>query len=385
MKGLMKYLSPFAPDISGAAEVLFKMGGLIVIIDAGGCTGNVCGFDEPRWSSERSAIFSAGLRDLDAILGRDEQMMKKIGEVLDVMRDEGGARFLALVGTPVPSVIATDYRALRRMGMNRFGIPTVTVQTTGMDLYDRGQEKAYLALLDEFMAGGNTERSDNMRHAERFEDADSADHADSTDPADFADPAAPVDHDDPGFLGILGATPMDLLPSDSTARVGERAGRCGGPAVRIFGESAEDFRDAASFRENLVVSPSGLAAAKRIRETAGVPFRVSYPLPDGFSSMLAGDISGRRVLIIHQAVLALTIREELLLAYPDAEIDTATFFMPFGSCRHLAEEDDFIRLVQEGRYDLIIADPLLRRACRGYAGEFKELSHFAVSGNASAG
>ena len=178
---------------------------------------------------------------------------------------------------------------------------------------------------------------------------------------------------------------MDLLPSDSTARVGERAGRCGGPAVRIFGESAEDFRDAASFRENLVVSPSGLAAAKRIRETAGVPFRVSYPLPDGFSSMLAGDISGRRVLIIHQAVLALTIREELLLAYPDAEIDTATFFMPFGSCRHLAEEDDFIRLVQEGRYDLIIADPLLRRACRGYAGEFKELSHFAVSGNASAG
>ena len=88
MKGLMKYLSPFAPDISGAAEVLFKMGGLIVIIDAGGCTGNVCGFDEPRWSSERSAIFSAGLRDLDAILGRDEQMMKKIGEVLGTLFDE---------------------------------------------------------------------------------------------------------------------------------------------------------------------------------------------------------------------------------------------------------------------------------------------------------
>ena len=183
----MKYLSPFAPDISGAAEVLFKMGGLIVIIDAGGCTGNVCGiviidaggctgnvcgFDEPRWSSERSAIFSAGLRDLDAILGRDEQMMKKIGEVLRVMggKEGGGANFLALVGTPVPAVIATDYRALRRMGMNRFGIPTVTVQTTGMDLYDRGQEKAYLALLDEFMVSGNAGRSDSADHA------DCADH-----------------------------------------------------------------------------------------------------------------------------------------------------------------------------------------------------------------
>ena len=378
MKGLMKYLSPFAPDISGAAEVLFKMGGLIVIIDAGGCTGNVCGFDEPRWSSERSAIFSAGLRDLDAILGRDEQMMKKIGEVLRVMRGEegGGANFLALVGTPVPAVIATDYRALRRMGMNRFGIPTVTVQTTGMDLYDRGQEKAYLALLDEFMAEDNTEKSDSADDADRIDHTDSVDHVDSTDSADY---------DDYGTVGILGATPMDLLPSDSIAGVGERAVRCGGSHVRIFGESLEDFRDAASFRENLVVSPSGIAAARRIEEKAGVPFRVAYPLPGGFSAMLAGDISGKRVLIVHQAVLALTIREELLLACPDAEIDTATFFMPYGSCRHLEEEDDFIELVREGKYDLIIADPLLRRACRGFAGEFAELPHFAVSGNASAG
>ncbi|MER2024434.1 MAG: hypothetical protein ABS879_02300, partial [Eubacteriales bacterium] len=108
-------------------------------------------------------------------------------------------------------------------------------------------------------------------------------------------------------------------------------------------------------------------------------------LPGGFSAMLAGDISGKRVLIVHQAVLALTIREELLLAYPDAEIDTATFFMPYGSCRHLSEEDAFIELVREGRYDLVIADPLLRCACRGYAGGFTELPHFAVSGNASAG
>ena len=386
----MKYLSPFAPDISGAAEVLFKMGGLIVIIDAGGCTGNVCGFDEPRWSSERSAIFSAGLRDLDAILGRDEQMMKKIGEVLEVMRDEEGegARFLALVGTPVPSVIATDYRALRRMGMKRFGIPTVTVETTGMDLYDKGQEKACLALLDEFMEQGRFHDAEIAENGNDPGDAENSNSAENADRAGCCNSAYDADcggNADNNILGIIGATPMDLLPSDSIASLGERAGRCGGPLVRIFGESVEDFRDAASFRENLVVSPSGIAAAKRIEEIAGVPYRVSYPLPAGFSTMLAGDVSGKRVLIVHQAVLALTIRGELLAAYPDAEIDTATFFMPYGSCRHLPEEDDFIELVREGNYDLIIADPLLRPACRGYAGEFVELSHFAVSGNATAG
>ena len=34
MKGLRKYLSPFAPDQSGAAAVLCEFHGLIIILDA---------------------------------------------------------------------------------------------------------------------------------------------------------------------------------------------------------------------------------------------------------------------------------------------------------------------------------------------------------------
>ena len=45
MRGLRKYLTPFAPDQSGAVSVLYEFGGIIVICDAGGCTGNICGFD----------------------------------------------------------------------------------------------------------------------------------------------------------------------------------------------------------------------------------------------------------------------------------------------------------------------------------------------------
>ena len=63
MRGLRKYLTPFAPDQSGAVSVLYEFGGIIVICDAGGCTGNICGFDEPRWFESKSALFSAGLRD----------------------------------------------------------------------------------------------------------------------------------------------------------------------------------------------------------------------------------------------------------------------------------------------------------------------------------
>ena len=62
MRGLRKYLTPFAPDQSGAVSVLYEFGGIIVICDAGGCTGNICGFDEPRWFESKSALFSAGDR-----------------------------------------------------------------------------------------------------------------------------------------------------------------------------------------------------------------------------------------------------------------------------------------------------------------------------------
>ena len=77
MRGLRKYLTPFAPDQSGAVSVLYEFGGIIVICDAGGCTGNICGFDEPRWFESKSALFSAGLRDMDAILGRDDRLVAK--------------------------------------------------------------------------------------------------------------------------------------------------------------------------------------------------------------------------------------------------------------------------------------------------------------------
>ena len=105
MKGLLKYLSPFAPDQSGATAVLYDLGGVMVICDAGGCTGNICGFDEPRWFEEGRAIFSAGLRDMDAILGRDDKLVAKLKKTVDQI----GGDFVALIGTPVPAVIATDY------------------------------------------------------------------------------------------------------------------------------------------------------------------------------------------------------------------------------------------------------------------------------------
>ncbi len=146
MKGLRKYLSPFAPDQSGAAAVLCEFHGLIIILDAGGCAGNICGFDEPRWFDSRSAIFSAGLRDMDAILGRDDRLVEKIGKACEKL----SADFIAVIGTPVPAVIGTDYKALSRMIEKKTGIPALTIDTDGTKLYDIGEKKTWKELFKKF-------------------------------------------------------------------------------------------------------------------------------------------------------------------------------------------------------------------------------------------
>ena len=170
MKGLWKYISPFAPDQSGAAAVMYGLNGIVVICDAGGCAGNICGFDEPRWfSGGKSAVFSAGLRDMDAILGRDDRLVAKLADAARQI----DASFAAIVGTPVSSVIGTDYRALKRMAEKELSIPVVTLDTTGMELYDAGIEKAYDTLFRAF--------ADLSMQAED------------------------------GIVGVIGAVPLDLM------------------------------------------------------------------------------------------------------------------------------------------------------------------------------
>ncbi|MFQ9086536.1 MAG: hypothetical protein ACLR6H_07100 [Roseburia sp.] len=48
----------------------FDLGGIIVMHDASGCTGNYTGYDEPRWIGSKSAVFCSGLRRIDAVMGK---------------------------------------------------------------------------------------------------------------------------------------------------------------------------------------------------------------------------------------------------------------------------------------------------------------------------
>lgn len=342
MRGLRKYLTPFAPDQSGAVSVLYELSGIIVICDAGGCTGNVCGFDEPRWFERKSAVFSAGLRDMDAILGRDDRLVAKLVDAAEKVE----AGFAAVIGTPVPAVIGTDYQALKRMCEKKTDLPVLAVNTDGMELYDGGERKAYLELFKV-----------------------------------FAREKLPVET---GRVGILGMTPQDVSDLKAADKLREKFKSQGHQAVCYgMGDGLDEVKKASSVERNIVVSPAALECARYLEKTFGTPYEVGYPLVEELVPDM--EYAGKKILIVQQQVMAGSIRAELRKRGGDGEITVASWFSMEKDLLEegdvpLKDEEDYMDLVEKGRYDVIFADPCMKRMAKTFSGVFVDAVHFAVSG-----
>ena len=376
--GFRRHLTPFAPDQSGAVSVLYALGGMTVIVDAGGCAGNICGFDEPRWLMPQGAgaVFSAGLRDMDAILGRDDLLVEKLTEAAQTIRPE----FIALVGTPVPAVIATDYRALKRMAEKKTSLKVLPVPTNGMELYDRGIETAFLELMKTYAGEMPQDISAAVNGTCDTSERESGTERKQTPPA----------------IGVIGFTPMDFRISEDAAALKKALTEQGYGEVLIYGlEGGLDaVRRAASVSRNLVVSPAGIAAADYLEKTFAIPYETGYPSGSADGDLLSEDGLVRqtegsdRILIVHQQVRANALREQIRKDSKQS-VTAASWFMMLPEMQEegdvsLREEGDFISLVRDGGYDLIIADPVLKRLVPFYGGKWIDAVHFAVSGQAPA-
>lgn len=339
MKKLLKRMSPLAPDDSGACSVLYELGGIIVICDAGGCAGNICGFDEPRWFTKSSALFSAGLRDMDAILGRDDLLVRKLRAVSEQIT----AEFTAIIGTPVPAVIATDMHALERMSEKRTGLPCIAIDTDGTSLYDKGEEKAYLRVFGTFAE-------------EQFDK-------------------------NPHRLGIIGATPLEL--GTITAELLRNSARNAQFSEIIsFGMDSglDEIRKASSCSKFLCITPAAIPAAKLLQNKFNIPYYVDFPTISNRLISNAKHSDASRILIIHQQFAANSLREKL---QSHKQITVASWFTMLPEYMqefdfHIRDEDMLIEKSLD--YDLIIADPVFKRVLRDYKGEWIDFPHFAVSG-----
>ncbi len=401
-RGFRRVMTPFAPDQSGAVSVLYDMGGICVICDAGGCTGNICGFDEPRWFGAQSAVFSAGLRDMDAILGRDDRLVDKLADAAQRIP----ASFASIVGTPVPAVIGTDYRALCRMASRRTGLPVLGIDSDGMEYYDKGIEKTYLALLETFCrpekkAGPMTEdHRAEILSTQPERPLPSAGNLSVRSEKEKDDAAAngseAAEKEKKRIAGIWGFSPLDFAGILSAGHLRERIEAMGFDEMICCGAGTdvENLKKIGAAEKNFVLSPAGAAAAGWLKERYGTPWE--YWIPDA-ENILSGLIahccpagletfSGKKVLIIHQQVLADALRT-ILKTRTDL-VDVAGFFimnrgLAQAGDRPLREEMDVRSLVIERNYDYVIADRVLEPVLSGLPVSLIHLPHFAVSGDLS--
>lgn len=341
MKGFFQYIPPFAPDYSGAVGALFQAGGIVVLCDPGGCSGNVAGYDEPRFYGSDAAFYSGAIRELDTIFGRDDRLEQKILAAVEL----GAYSFLALVGTPVVSVIGTDLDALARRLEQATGIPAFGVSTTGMEDYSAGERLALMAYGKRFLPEHRGEAGER--------------------------------------IGIFGATPLngageDDLPALMRERYGDRAvllSEREGPACLARMEG---------LKKVLCLSPAGVPVCRMIRDRLGIPYEMTYPASPALAraARLVPD-GAKRVLILHQQAVGNALRA-MLREKLDGEICVGTFFH---HDPHSLEEGDLLfqgedELVERGRcFDVIVADPLYRRALEGTGAAWVDLPHRACSGD----
>lgn len=279
---------------------------------------------------------------MDAILGRDDRLVAKLVDAAEKVE----AGFAAVIGTPVPAVIGTDYQALKRMCEKKTDLPVLAVNTDGMELYDGGERKAYLELFKV-----------------------------------FAREKLPVET---GRVGILGMTPQDVSDLKAADKLREKFKSQGHQAVCYgMGDGLDEVKKASSVEKNIVVSPAALECARYLEKTFGTPYEVGYPLVEELVPDM--EYAGKKILIVQQQVMAGSIRAELRKRGGDGKITVASWFsmekdlLEEGDVS-LKDEEDYMELVEKGRYDVIFADPCMRRMTKDFSGVFVDAVHFAVSG-----
>ena len=265
---------------------------------------------------------------------------------------------IGIIGTPVSSVIGADHAGIGREivsqlqeeGVTEEKLPVIAVDTCGWELYDAGQEKAYLQLADAII------------------DKDSK-----------------LDID----VNVIGATPLDMWDYNQIDDCLKFLKQAGAKKPCIWGGNGglNEIAGAANAKLNIAVSASAVKVVKALKKKYGTPYLIGYPLGEKqvkdwtkvINGALCGELKveeamsvenssdsfnkGKRALIIYEQVTANMLRKLLKEEFDFGTVDVASFFKMDES---LLQEND-IQIKEEAvftdyinrqkKYDLIIADP----------------------------
>ena len=247
MKQTARIISTYSADVFGVCSALFELGGMVIMHDASGCNSTYTTHDEPRWYDMESMVYISGLSEMEAIMGDDEKL---IGDIVAAAEDLK-PKFIAVAGTPIPAMTGFDFTAVAELIEQRTGIPCFGFSTTGMNSYISGTNMALEAIARRFV--DQTETKTEYPSA-----------------------------------NILGLTPLDFTVNGSDDAIAQFLEDAGFSVISrwAMGSSLEDMAEAGGAHVNLVVSASGLGAAKVLQEQFGTPYVVGIPMGEKFSAMV---------------------------------------------------------------------------------------------------
>ncbi len=342
MKQTARIISTYSADVFGVCSALFELGGMVIMHDASGCNSTYTTHDEPRWYDMESMVYISGLSEMEAIMGDDEKLIADIVAAAEDLKP----RFIAVAGTPIPTMTGFDFQAVAELIEQRTGIPAFGFATTGMSSYVCGASMAFEALVARF-CDKNAEKT-----------------------------AAPS-------ANILGLTPLDFTVNGSDTAIAAFLEEAGFTVLSrwCMGSTLEDLAKAGSAHVNLVVSSSGLAAAKKLQERFGTPYVVGVPMGAEFSALVrsalktaaatgenqfpACDLTGGDTVIIGEAVTSVSLASALELSAGKAVRVICPTEVTDGILRKkdipVTCEEEIDEAIQNA--SCIIADPLFQPIC----------------------
>lgn len=363
MKQIASRISIYSADTFGVFSALYELGGLCVMHDASGCNSTYNTHDEPRWYDFDSMVYISGISEMEAIMGDDQ---KFIDDIIYTAK-ELNPKFIALAGTPIPTMIGTDFKAIANIVENETKIPTFGFNTTGMNSYVSGAYKAFEALSKRFL-----KRNDEESRAEKSR------------------------------VNILGATPLDFSINNSIKSTVDLLKENDFDVISTWamGSTLEDIKNAVNTDVNLVISYSGMGAAKYMYEKFNIPYIVGTPFGKEFAKKIVADLKeaiitkenkisyinrkidkNPQITIVGESIMS----ESLAYAISTEKNKTVNVISTLETDKNLLLEGDKLKIYEDDiekelkNSKIIIADPLYRPICP-LDSNFISLPHEGFSG-----
>ena len=378
MKQIASRISIYSADAFGVCSALYELGGLCVMHDASGCNSTYNTHDEHRWYDFDSMVYISGLSEMEAIMGDDQ---KFIDDIVYTAK-ELSPNFIAMAGTPIPTMIGTDFKAIANIIEKETNIPTFGFDTTGMHSYVSGAYKAFEALAKRFL-----KRNDKESRVEKKESIDKESR-------EAKNTIIKVN--------ILGATPLDFSINKSVEAMVDLLKENNFEVISTWamGSSLEYIKNAGDADVNLVVSYSGMGAAKYMYENLNIPYVIGTPFGKEFAKKVISDLkevkstkenkisySNREIdkdaeiTIVGESIMS----ESLAYAISKEKNKTVNVISSLETDEKLLLEGDKIAMFEDDiekclkNSKTIIADPLFRPICP-LDSNFISLPHEAFSG-----